>query len=147
MEEQWLIDLRNFVCDEPDPSEFICITSPPNKGIPHTEEAKRLIGEAQRGRVKTDRERKLLSEFHRNRKRTEKHKQNISKTQTGEGNSFYGKKHTEETRKKMREAQSKVNRSGENNPMTKHTPEAKEKMRLAWERRRAIIREKANTPK
>jgi hypothetical protein len=23
MEEQWLIDLRNFVCDEPNPSEFI----------------------------------------------------------------------------------------------------------------------------
>ena len=23
MEEQWVIDLRNFVCDEPDPSEII----------------------------------------------------------------------------------------------------------------------------
>jgi len=113
MEEQWLIDLRNFVCDEPDPSEFIVNLPPFNKGIP----------------------------------KSKQHCLNISKAQTGEGNSFYGKKHTEETRKKMREAQSKVNRSGENNPMTKHTPEAKEKMRLAWERRRAIIREKANTPK
>jgi len=80
-------------------------------------------------------------------KQSKEARQLISRAQTGEGNSFYGKKHTEETRKKMREAQSKVNRSGENNPMTKHTPEAKEKMRLAWERRRAIIREKANTSK
>ena len=74
-------------------------------------------------------------------------RQRIAEAQTGESNSFYGKKHTKETRNKMSESQSKVNRSGKNNPMTKHTPEAKEKMRLAWERRRAIIREKASTSK
>ena len=114
MKEQWLIDLRNFECEEPDPNEFITVCDMPNrKGATLTEEAKQLI----------------------------------SRAQTGEGNSFYGKKHTEETRRKMREAQSKVDRSGKNNPMIKHTPEAKEKMRLAWERRRAIIREKTTPTK
>ena len=114
MEEQWLIDLRNFECEEPDSSEIISSCAFPNrKGGKHTEETRQLM----------------------------------SKTFSGEGNNFYGKKHTEETKRKMREAQSKVGRSGKNNPMTKHTPEAKEKMRLAWERRRAIIREKASTSK
>jgi len=80
-------------------------------------------------------------------KQSKEARQLISRAQTGEGNSFYGKKHTKETRNKMSESQSKVDRNGENNPMTKHTPEAKEKMRLAWERRRAIIREKASTSK
>ena len=114
MKEQWLIDLRNFECEEPDPNEFITVCDMPNrKGETHTEETKKLMSE-------------------------------IS---SGEGNGFYGKKHTEETRRKMREAQSKVDRRGKNNPMTKHTPEAKEKMRLAWERRRAIIREKTTPTK
>jgi hypothetical protein len=112
MEEQWLVDLRNFVCDEPDPNEFIDYVPHFNKGIP----------------------------------KSEQHRLNISKSKIGEKNNFYGKKHTEETRNKMSESQSKVNRSGKNNPMTKHTPEAREKMRLAWERRRAIIREKATNP-
>lgn len=80
-------------------------------------------------------------------KQSKETRQLISRAQTGEGNSFYGKRHTKETRNRMSESQNKVNRTGKNNPMTKHTPEAKEKMRLAWERRRAIIREKANTSK
>ena len=115
MEEQWLIDLRNFECEEPDPIEYIPthLLVPDRTGEKQSEEARQLI----------------------------------SRAQTGKDNSFYGKKHTEETKRKMKEAQSKVSRSGKNNPMTKHTPEAKEKMRLAWERRRAIIREKASTSK
>ena len=145
--EEFLDGLKSFDPGVPDPSEIICVTSPPNKGVPHSEETKRLIVEASNGRVMPDSARKKLSEFQKNRERTEKEKQSISESQIGEKNSFYGKKHTKETRNKMSESQSKVNRSGKNNPMTKHTPEAKEKMRLAWERRRAIIREKASTSK
>ena len=66
-EDQWLIDLQNFVCDKPDPSEFIQIHTvsdkmrqaisesnkgriAPNKGIPHTEETKKKISAANTGK-------------------------------------------------------------------------------------------------
>ena len=51
MEEQWLIDLRNFECDPPDPSEFIQVHIPTNKGIPHTEETKQKISRSNTGKV------------------------------------------------------------------------------------------------
>jgi len=120
----------------------------------HTEEAKEKISKANtgksswiKGKTHSEETKEKLSNLLKGRELSEETRQSISKAQTGEGNSFYGKKHTKETRNKMSESQSKVNRTGKNNPMTKHTPEAKEKMRLAWERRRAIIREKANTSK
>ena len=67
-EEQWLVDLRNFVCDEPDPNEFIDVPHmddkirkaisegckgriPYNKGIPHTEETKQKISRSNTGKV------------------------------------------------------------------------------------------------
>ena len=123
-------------------------------GRNHTEKTKEKISKANKGksswmkgRTHSEETKEKLSNLLKGREVSEKTRQSISKAQTGENNSFYGKNHTKETRNKMSESQSKVNRSGENNPMTKHTPEAKEKMRLAWERRRAIIREKTSAPK
>ena len=122
-------------------------------GRKHTEEAKEKISKSNKGKsswikgkTHSEETKEKLSNSLKGRKVSEEARRSISKAQTGEKNTFYGKKHTEETRNKMSDSQRKVNRSGENNPMTKHTPEAKEKMRLAWERRRAKIREKTTNP-
>ena len=73
MEEQWLIDLRNFECEEPDPSEFIdCKWHPPKghmEGFIYTDEMKRKMSEAA--------------------KRTK---------------NFKGKRHTQETKDRIRRA-------------------------------------------
>ena len=50
--EEFLEGLRNFVCDEPDPSEFIGV--PHNRtGIKHTDETKELCRQANIGRRHT----------------------------------------------------------------------------------------------
>ena len=65
-------------------------------------------------------------------------RQLISRAQTGKSNSFYGKKHTKETRDKMSKNHADV--CGTNNPMmgVKHSPEAREKMRQAWIKRKEM---------
>jgi group I intron endonuclease len=52
---------------------------------------------------------------------TEKTKKHLSESLSGEKNGFYGKKHTEETKKKI----------GDKNRNKKHSPETIEKMKLA----------------
>jgi len=49
---------------------------------------------------------------------------------TGENNGFYGKTHTEESKKKQSESKKGVNHSGENNPMygKKHTDETRQQI-------------------
>ena len=61
---------------------------------------------------------------------------------TGENNGFYGKTHTEESKKKQSESKKGINHSGENNPMYgksnkwgKHSSETKKKMSEAVQRR------------
>jgi len=78
-EEQWLVDLRNFVCDKPDPSEFINVPHmtdkmrqaisegckgriPYNKGVPHTEETKKKISIANKGKPSYWKGKKLPAE-------------------------------------------------------------------------------------
>jgi group I intron endonuclease len=58
-------------------------------------------------------------------KRSEETKKKISEAQTGENNNMFGKEHTEETKQKMSEA-----KSGEKHPMygKTHTEETKQKM-------------------
>lgn len=59
---------------------------------------------------------------------SEETKQKISIANSGENNPFYGKTHTEETKKKMSE--NHIDTSGENNGMfgRTHTPEVKQKL-------------------
>ena len=116
--EDFIKDLQSFDPGVPDPSEFIRVCPPPNKGGTHTEEAKRLISEAMRGRIKSKEEIEKIKNALTGKPKCATHGKNVSKAQTGEKNSFYGKKHSDETRAKMR---------------------------VAWERRRAIMREQATT--
>ena len=82
MEEQWVIDLRNFVCDEPDPNEIIEERNP-FAGRTHTEETKKQMSASAKNRPPVSEEtRRKNAKF-------------------GEANGFYGKTHSEKTRKKM----------------------------------------------
>ena len=82
MEEQWVIDLRNFVCDEPDSSEIIEERNP-FAGRTHTEETKKQMSSSAKNRPPVSEEtRRKNAKF-------------------GEANGFYGKTHSEESRKKM----------------------------------------------
>jgi hypothetical protein len=74
MEEQWLIDLRNFVCDEPDPSEFIYTS----KGIPHTEETKKKMKGVAKNRMAVPGVKEKISNTLKGRPFTEERKQNVS---------------------------------------------------------------------
>ena len=82
----------------------------------HSEETKRKIGEANKIALKG-------SHW------SEEHRKLISEKFSGEGNPFYGKKHTEESKQKISENR-KGKCAGENHPMygKKHTEEELEKM-------------------
>ena len=67
-------------------------------GVKHTEERRRKNSEAHNGQVPWN---KGLTNA---TSHTEEHKQYMSNLMTGEGNHFYGKSHTKETRSKMSEA-------------------------------------------
>lgn len=86
-----------------------------SSSIEVSDETRQLLAEVWRGRkhkpetiekmkrVWTTEERK---EARRNQKHTEEHKVNLSKEMTGEGNRFYGRQHTEETKEYISEVQS-----------------------------------------
>jgi hypothetical protein len=63
----------------------------PNYGKHRSDETKRKIGDAQRGKIITEESRIKMSESHKDK-------------MFGENNPFYGKKHTKETRRKISEA-------------------------------------------
>ena len=77
----------------------------------HTEDVKAKIGDAHRGKIVSPETCKKLSESKKakNRRWTDEHKQKISIALTGEGNPFYGKHHTEETKEILRERKTKLN--------------------------------------
>jgi hypothetical protein len=85
-------------------------------GYKHTEEAKRKISEANKGKTpwckgltkETDKRLKNMSLLSKGKYISEETKRKISESRmgkyTGENNSFYGKKHTEETKRKISES-------------------------------------------
>jgi len=106
MEEQWLIDLRNFVCDDPDSSEIIEDRNPFSGKI-HTEETRRRMSISAKNRPPMSEEtRRKNAKF-------------------GESNGFYGKTHSEETKKKI----SAANKGNKNALGYKMTEEQIEKIR------------------
>ena len=101
-----------------------------NSGRP-TEEYRKKLSEANKGRILSDGWRKKISEANKGKHLSKEHKRKISEANKGENNPNYGKplseehkkklseahkgkQHTEETKKKMSES-----RKGENNPKSK----------------------------
>lgn len=86
-------------------------------GLRHNEEARKKMGEPNKGKTISEWHRKRISEFHKGKKHTEEFKRNKSKEMLGEKNHRYGKKISEETRaKKIASA-----KRGESNSASKLT--------------------------
>lgn len=64
---------------------------------------KEKIGKANKGKKRTEKQKLALRKAFKGRKLSEEHKKIISINNTGKGNPFYGKKHSKETKRKMRE--------------------------------------------
>lgn len=95
-----------------------------------SEETKKKIGEANKGRVVTEEQRRKSSEIHRGKHLSEEHKKKISDSLKGENNPNYGKSMSDEQKNKISESRT-GKYAGENHYMYgKHfTEEVKEKLR------------------
>ena len=96
----------------------------PNYGKPMSEEQKKKLSDAKRGRKLTEQHKRKISEglkatgrkmseenkrklyiANKGRRLTNEHKRKISESTKGEKSVWYGKRHTEETKKRMSESQ------------------------------------------
>lgn len=77
--------------------------SNPNYGNKMSEEHKKKLSKANTGRVPSDETRKKMSAAQKRIWSNEEYVHRISKNRKGEGNSFYGKFHTKETKEKLSE--------------------------------------------
>lgn len=98
-----------------------------HKGIIFSEEHRKKLSEINKGEnnywynkvgprkgiILSKEVKEKISKAHQNKKLSEDHKRNISKSITGEKNPMFGKKHSEESKQKMR--QSALNRKRKNN--------------------------------
>lgn len=81
------------------------------EGIKHSEEAKKKMSDAKKGKKHSEEHKQKLSETHKGKqlrlgcKHSEETKKKMSEARKGENNGMYGKKHSEETKKKISEAQ------------------------------------------
>lgn len=96
-----------------------------------------LVGGGQSVQTYSDETRKKMSDSAKAKHFSESHRLNIKKVVTGIGNPFYGKKHSDESKRKNREAH-----LGENSAWygKTHSEETKRKMAITrtkyWERKR-----------
>ena len=74
----------------------------------HSEESKQKIGAFHKGKSRTDEDKQKISCGRKGMKFSDEHRFNMSVIRkekwVGEGNPFYGRRHSEETRQKMRES-------------------------------------------
>jgi group I intron endonuclease len=77
------------------------------KGKHHSEESKKLMSRIRKGKHLSEETKQRLSEAHKGKVLTEECKDKLRKLNLGENNPFYGKKHSEETKAKMRLAKLK----------------------------------------
>lgn len=102
-----------------------------HKGMKYPPEARRNMALSHTGLKKSDITRQKI------RSSAQKFAPVRSELMKGERNHFYGKKHSQETKLRISQA-NKEKMSGESNPFygRKHTLETKERMRKAWEIRK-----------
>lgn len=99
----------------------------------HTEKTKKMIGQKNRGRLRKDlSERNILGHSQKTREKISRNHHDVS----GEKNPMYGKKHSEESKQKM-----KLNRIGKG--ASPRSEETKRKVSIAkklyWDRKKGII--------
>lgn len=73
-------------------------------GFRMSEETKKKMSFAQKGRILTEEHKRKLSDVKKGTHHTEEWKKMMSRKMNGENNGFYGKHHTEETRQKISKA-------------------------------------------
>ena len=78
-----------------------------SSGIVRSEECKKKISKSNKGKKRTEEFKSKMRAIHTGRKRrpfTEETKEKLSQSQMGEKNSFYGRRHTEEIKRKIKES-------------------------------------------
>jgi hypothetical protein len=78
-------------------------------------------GEGSSGLVLSEETKKMMSEAKKGKSKTEEHRKKLSEVNRGKNNPFYGKTRTEESRKKQSESR-KGKYAGENHPMYGKSP-------------------------
>jgi len=117
-----LIEREQFYIDNEKPAYNILPTAGNSLGLKLTDEAKRKISEAMKGKVKSDETKRKISEAMKGKvKLTDETKRKISKAKKGKV------KLTDETKRKISEAM----KGKQNSLGVKHTDEAKRKMSKA----------------
>ena len=92
------------------------------KGKTHTPEARKKMSEAGKGKPKSEETKKRMCIAFKDRKlppQTEEQKRKNSEAHKGEKNHFYGKTHTEESKRKMSETTSKMQKGKKRGPYKK----------------------------
>ena len=95
-EKERLIEREQFYIDNEKPAYNISPTAGNTLGVKRTDETKRKISEAKKGKVRSDETKRKMSE-----------------AKKGEKNAFYGKHHTDESKRKISEAKKGKVRSDE----------------------------------
>ena len=82
--------------------------SPVPLGFKHSEETKRKMSKSQKGRKPTEESKRRMRENHahywKGKTMTPEHREKMSLARKGEKNHFYGKHHSEETKRKIGDA-------------------------------------------
>lgn len=99
-----LVVREQFYLDTHHPEYNICIIAGSILGIRLSEETRRKMSDAQRGRIISTEHRRKLSEAQRGKYHSTETRRKMSETHRGKRNHFYGRHHSEEIRKKISEA-------------------------------------------
>lgn len=103
-ENDKLLEIEQKYLDSLKPEYNACKVAGSCLGVklgPFSEEHRRKIGEAHKGKKLSKEHCEMIGNFHRGKKISESHKARLSECNSGENNAFYGKKHTPETIEKV----------------------------------------------
>jgi hypothetical protein len=106
------------------------------KGIPLSSVVREKMSNAHKGKIISKEQRLKLSNYFKNKPLSDAHKLNISKSVSGSKNGFFGKKHSEESKEKMKNTRNPLSNEhkrklSEVGIGKKHSEETKQKMRDA----------------